>query len=315
MSKSFIFLNSLFLIILLNLESVVLLSNQKSIYVTYLLKFLSPDTIYPVVLKDKSLIDPKKIYDHTVWYQHHKKNLVEISKFKQGFFGNISRFSNETVVGNDLLLLKYEKQENILDHYEPIHFFKEPMEDIEYKDDEYELKNEFLIENTELNNKYKKIYTLAYYDDLEILINDSGMDLSVECILDITMPKFLSKYQRTFLENELKKLISFRIKFEAETEKDELNNQKTERTDFTENSDYLQIYKAKAGPFIFKKHDLHKQHLVCELLLKDYDLTNVLRKRAIKKFSSKQNNSSNKVIINILDNVVFFIMVKIMTTF
>ncbi|RNA01628.1 hypothetical protein BpHYR1_008158 [Brachionus plicatilis] len=282
----------------INHKPIKQLEEKSRNYVAYLVKFLSPDTLYPVVLKDKRHIHPNKTYDHTIWYQHHKKSLVEISKFQTGFFGNESSFLDGKLVGNNLLLLKYETHRKILDHYEPIHFFKETSiskDDINYRDDEYEIKDDSLIENIDyINNKFKKIYTLAYYDDLEVLIDDNGMELSVECIVDITLPRFLSTHHKISLENELRSLISFRIKFQNDSN-DFLDEKRKEKmNDFTEGSDYLEVYKARAGPFVFKKQDFVNQNVVCELLLKDYDLTNVLRKRKIFRFSNNRRNNSNR---------------------
>lgn len=270
---------------------------KQNSHARYLIKFLSSETLYPIVLKDKGYGQLKKKYDHTNWYQHHQKNYIDIREFEKGFFGNESIYSNGTLVGNDLLLLKYENNKNILDHYEPIHFSKqlsEIQEDISYRDDEYEVKVEGLEEQIK-NNKLKKIYTLAYFDDLEILIEDFDSYLSIECILDITMPIFLSKNQKVHLENELNSLISFAIKFENDTNAESVKRSENKSKDFRENSNLLQVYRAKAGPFIVKKEDLRNKKVLCELLLKDYDLTNVLRKTVNSRYSAHQKNSSKKI--------------------
>ena len=269
--------------------------DEKNGHFRYLIKFLSSDTLYPVVLKDKEYSHLTK-YDHTIWYQHHEKNYIDIRKFESGFFGNESIYLNGTLVGNDLLLLKYQNHKNILDHYEPIHFSKVSSEvnnEISYKDEEYE-EYEVQIDEQIKNNEFKKIYTLVYFDDLEIFMDYSDSNLSIECILDIIMPKFLSKKQKIYLENELRSLISFRIKFENDTNAESEKKNEDKQKSLRESYDNLQVYRAKAGPFLFKKEDFKNKKILCEILLKDYDLTNVLRKKVKSRYSTSHKNNSNQ---------------------
>lgn len=89
--------------------------------ITYLIKFLSQDTLYPIVLKDKSVLLQKNYpYSNTKWFKSECQCFVEPSKY----FGTEFIYgSDKRTKSVDLLLLKFEKRHYLLDNYEPRHFY------------------------------------------------------------------------------------------------------------------------------------------------------------------------------------------------
>ncbi|CAF0761926.1 unnamed protein product [Brachionus calyciflorus] len=306
----FLFVNSFEFSISKAYQKVYRLNENKTI--TYLVKFLSSETLYPVVLKDETT----RCLENTLWYKFGTKQVVDDDNVtSSNFYAHESNYNDAKLISKDLLLLKFG--DYILDHYKPSHIYKNKEttsnNDYDYRDEEFDTNKSEEFKNQCVKNNHEKIYTVAYFDDLELIIEEDNTNVIVSCKIDITIPKFISEHQKMAVNKEIESLIVMKIK---------LKNQSVMNDDLFKNvmtmqnksilieSDYLQIHEAKIGPFIFKKTDLNK-NIECELLLKDYDFTNVLRKTASSKIINlnQKLTSSASCLTTSVAHILFFLII------
>lgn len=275
---------------------------------TYLIKFLTPRTVYPIKLVDHTTPVPNR---HVKWLKYGSSYYIDQLDQHQNYFRMereylSSNHSSTSGPRTNLVILNYDGRNNfILDHYEPKH--EKPDETAsghsETGDDDEEEEDPIASD--------RNIYTLVYLKSFELIANETGdgddQEIHFGCKLRLVVPNGIIDQHTVIISERLEELVHLKLsvvndKGEKHLHKRAEKNLKRSRRDVghgmmtlydNQQSSTLFELEMFEGPITIKKYDVTDLTTTCRLILKDYDGSTSLDASQTKRIVNSPNTQAS----------------------